>query len=350
MVLVRKTELACRHGWDQDLWEPREGPKGGKTDRNPANRDTKSTKSSNGVASTLREPVSTPSGTDSVIEPDQSVEPRRAVEADSLPSDSSDSDRRHAESDSRRQAWSSAFDAGPGEADHAVDELQAETVVSRFGTRRSDWGEQSTGHRQQQHRADSPGMNRPADQLSDPIPNGNHGDDLHQRLNGFHPHDAQESSQTVQQSGLTEQFEAESAGPNHAGGRNSSAGVDEEIEPDSPMDMNDDAASSGSVELPVLQASNACCRNCRDFIPSKDGWRGWCSNPFAFETRREVPGDKVSCQSSFGSWWSPSDDWWMERADIAHHSAPTPLVDNLIRQIRSRYLTDEGSTEGQERS
>src|SRR5690606_1426362 len=48
MGLVRRTELACRNGWDHDLWEPREGSQtDGKgyasapaaTDSNPPNGD-----------------------------------------------------------------------------------------------------------------------------------------------------------------------------------------------------------------------------------------------------------------------------------------------------------------------
>lgn len=72
-----------------------------------------------------------------------------------------------------------------------------------------------------------------------------------------------------------------------------------------------------------------CCATCRDFKRVGDGARGWCVNPHAFTERRMVESDGISCRSSIGSWWLPSDDLWLERVDMTHHGRPTPLLDQL---------------------
>ena len=72
-----------------------------------------------------------------------------------------------------------------------------------------------------------------------------------------------------------------------------------------------------------------CCATCRDFKRVGDGTRGWCVNPHAFTERRMVESDDLSCRSSIGTWWLPSDDLWLERVDMTHHGRPTPLLDQL---------------------
>jgi hypothetical protein len=48
-----------------------------------------------------------------------------------------------------------------------------------------------------------------------------------------------------------------------------------------------------------------------------------------------VERNQLACRSTIGSWWIASDDWWLQRADIAHHGRPTPIVDELLRQLLS---------------
>lgn len=76
-----------------------------------------------------------------------------------------------------------------------------------------------------------------------------------------------------------------------------------------------------------------CCGTCRDFRPAEGADRGWCNNQYAFDHRRMVDRNELACRGSIGSWWIASDDWWLQRADIAHHGRPTPIVDDLLRQL-----------------
>ena len=376
MVLVRKTELACRQGWDHDLWEPREragaraGAKqgdGSKRQR-PPSRDAMA---GSGVAT----------------QPDHELEADRVVDmgigADQPERHVSATQRQHADSPltvrqteppttgtetDYRSLWSSR----PTTSNQGEDQLQEETISRRFGTRREEWDEP----------ASPPAP--PAKPSVFPIPidvdvSPKEGADFRSRspkethLNGHQApeptfrnvsHQQEEHEQSSDsvpsvapheerppafRSGATEQFDA---APVHQP-EPSQHNVEKQPEPvaseESLAVEMEDLDDRQAINLPMLKNEKASCRNCRDFLPAKDGF-GWCDNPFAFEQRKKVSGDEVACQSSFGSWWSPSDDWWMERADIAHHSAPTPLFDNLIRQLRTRYFGVEGSTEGQERS
>jgi hypothetical protein len=85
----------------------------------------------------------------------------------------------------------------------------------------------------------------------------------------------------------------------------------------------------------ILAALPRLCRTCRDFRPTGDGRTGWCANPYAFPERQQVQADSLACASTLGSWWLPSDDWWLQRADISHHGQPTPHVDEFLRQLLS---------------
>lgn len=72
-----------------------------------------------------------------------------------------------------------------------------------------------------------------------------------------------------------------------------------------------------------------CCATCRDFRPMGAGTSGWCANPYAFPNKRMVESSDLACRSSIGSWWLPTDEIWMDRADTTHHSRPTPLLDEF---------------------
>jgi hypothetical protein len=76
-----------------------------------------------------------------------------------------------------------------------------------------------------------------------------------------------------------------------------------------------------------------CCGTCRDFRPAEGGERGWCNNQYAFDHRRMVRRGDLACRSTIGDWWIPSDDWWLQQADYSHHGRPTPIVDDLLRQL-----------------
>jgi len=105
--------------------------------------------------------------------------------------------------------------------------------------------------------------------------------------------------------------------------------VEEELVAEPPVDDVPPDAQEILAALPRI------CRTCRDFRPAGDGRTGWCANPYAFPERRQVSADTLACASTLGSWWLPSDDWWLQQADISHHGQPTPHVDEFLRQLLS---------------
>lgn len=101
--------------------------------------------------------------------------------------------------------------------------------------------------------------------------------------------------------------------------------------------------SPGTVNQPAIRE---CCGTCRDFRPAEGGERGWCNNPYAFDHRRMVERNELACRGTIGSWWIASDDWWLQRADIAHHGRPTPIVDDLLRKLLDARAFGAGRRSG----
>lgn len=101
------------------------------------------------------------------------------------------------------------------------------------------------------------------------------------------------------------------------------------------VDVNDEpsAADVPPDAQALLAALPRICRTCRDFRPTGDGQTGWCGNSYAFPERTLVDADQLTCASTLGSWWLPSDEWWLQQADISHHGQPTPHVDQFLRQL-----------------
>jgi hypothetical protein len=354
MVLVRKTELACRNGWDDDLWEPRAGSGGsgtGRGARKPSSR-MPVTESHEGVGTWT---PAADSRTDTVIASGESgiagERPEQESSTQAIPRERSVIDDHAAPNVDAINAWSSAFEAQDKETEAAVDEFQHETISPRFGSTGGDWqGQFSRLDARPQSATDVVPVPAPLSEHDQEFSN-THANGT-QQSGDLVPEAAFHEPRPVQQSGITEQFDIDPVSIAAQGAEFGVQGVEDFVDVDAVVedDELEDSEADGSRPLPMLANVTPCCRNCRDFLPSKDGTHGWCDNPFAFEKRQEVRGDRVACQSTFGNWWSPSDDWWMERADIAHHSAPTPLVDNLIRQIRIRQIDNEGSTEVRDRS
>ncbi|MDI3339225.1 MAG: hypothetical protein QJR03_01710 [Sphaerobacter sp.] len=46
-----------------------------------------------------------------------------------------------------------------------------------------------------------------------------------------------------------------------------------------------------------------------------------------------VDANALACESTIGTWWVPADDWWLQKADIAHHGRPTPIVDEYLHRL-----------------
>ncbi len=85
-----------------------------------------------------------------------------------------------------------------------------------------------------------------------------------------------------------------------------------------------------SVEPSLAPDLQRACATCRDFRPSENGERGWCTNRDSFTLRTVVNSSDLPCISSFGCWWVPFDDIWLSEAAIRGHRNPTPLLDQTI--------------------
>lgn len=71
-----------------------------------------------------------------------------------------------------------------------------------------------------------------------------------------------------------------------------------------------------------------CCRTCRDFRAAEAGGSGgWCTNRWAFRHRRMVDLDQLTCETTIGDWWLPTDEAWLDDFDIGRHALSTPLMD-----------------------
>ncbi|MBX6342734.1 MAG: hypothetical protein IRY97_09775 [Thermomicrobiaceae bacterium] len=102
---------------------------------------------------------------------------------------------------------------------------------------------------------------------------------------------------------------------------------------EAPAEPADSSRGLPPVASQRLAQIPRCCATCRDFRPSEGGERGWCNNSYAFDHRRMVQASDLACASSIGNWWVPSDDWWLQRADISHHARPTPMVDEYLTRM-----------------
>ncbi|CAN5553599.1 hypothetical protein BH23CHL2_BH23CHL2_30160 [soil metagenome] len=88
-------------------------------------------------------------------------------------------------------------------------------------------------------------------------------------------------------------------------------------------------------ETPWAAAIPRCCDTCREFQRDPSGQTGYCGSPYAFSRRTMVKSDQLACRSSIGVWWLPSDDTWLDRADVSHHTRPTPYLDAVLADLGS---------------
>lgn len=88
-------------------------------------------------------------------------------------------------------------------------------------------------------------------------------------------------------------------------------------------------------ETAWVAAIPRCCDTCREFQRDASGQTGYCGNPYAIGRRTMVKSDQLACRSSIGVWWLPSDDTWLDRADVSHHTRPTPFLDAVLAHVGS---------------
>ena len=92
-------------------------------------------------------------------------------------------------------------------------------------------------------------------------------------------------------------------------------------------------------EDPQARQIDHICATCRYFRPD-----GTCGNAFAFTYRRRVSEEYLSCASSIGAWWLPSDHYWESVVSFTHHGQPTPLLERYEIQANSPETDDEVRT------
>jgi hypothetical protein len=108
--------------------------------------------------------------------------------------------------------------------------------------------------------------------------------------------------------------------------------------------------STGAAVVSIWAEVARECRSCKDFRPSEQPDRGWCTNKFAFATRRMVDAGDCPCETSIGSWWIPSDQVWVASVDVGTHAAPTPLVDRLEARRAAAQAGAEAPVRRRQRS
>lgn len=84
----------------------------------------------------------------------------------------------------------------------------------------------------------------------------------------------------------------------------------------------------------LLDGVAKCCGTCLDFIPSGDGTTGTCTNAYAFSAHRMVKSDELACRTSIGVWWLPNNDIVHDKARIGRHTRPTPYFDSYLNRRR----------------
>lgn len=82
--------------------------------------------------------------------------------------------------------------------------------------------------------------------------------------------------------------------------------------------------------ISALSGLPRCCGTCRDFRRNPDGRTGACANRYAYLEDPVVKSNELACSSSAGIWWLPNDDLFVNAADTAHHARPTPFLDAVL--------------------
>ncbi|CAN5692841.1 hypothetical protein BH09CHL1_BH09CHL1_34160 [soil metagenome] len=81
------------------------------------------------------------------------------------------------------------------------------------------------------------------------------------------------------------------------------------------------------------------CETCRYLKPSPTG--PTCGAVYAQTYQRRIDLQRLSCASSIGAWWLPSDEYWESRVDISHHGDPTPLLEQYAIRLEERGNDDD---------
>lgn len=114
--------------------------------------------------------------------------------------------------------------------------------------------------------------------------------------------------------------------------------ADERVQQDDYL-LADGRFADADEEDPAARQIEHVCATCRYFRPD-----GTCGNAFAFTYRRRVSEEYLSCASSIGAWWLPSDHYWESVVSFTHHGQPTPLLDRYQIQADAPDSDEEVRT------
>ncbi|MGN6561532.1 MAG: hypothetical protein ACTHMU_02625, partial [Thermomicrobiales bacterium] len=103
------------------------------------------------------------------------------------------------------------------------------------------------------------------------------------------------------------------------------------------------AAEWRSQALEALAGQH--CGSCRYFQTS-DGQHGSCACQFTPCYRQPVGGGELGCLTGLGTWWAPTDEGWLQRAEPRRPRRATPLLDALEREVA---LAEQAASRGRER-
>lgn len=369
MVLVRKNELACRNGWDEDLWESREPEPSARSSVAHNGSSPKSDDPADGeppepidrVASitilpsrtTRQDPITTSASAEDQPRhkpEEQSDEPileqRSAIQV---------AKRRRQEALARERAQVQAV---APLLDEELREKQASprSITTHGASSKQPAPEPASGNGNAALRSATmvplDEYTQPARRQSALVPTSQGGHAPNNRPANPIIRLRPETEETVSRhspptgSGLgaparNEQHWADPSvepGGSHTIRRRSPSPKPEaprqpEIREPEPVVSEQPAIDTHLPDRPLPEQLSCIvkkCGTCRDFRPADGGERGWCNNHFAFDHRRMVQPDELACASTIGVWWVANDDWWLQRADISHHGCPTPAVDEHL--------------------
>lgn len=330
LVLVRRAELACRNSWDQDLWEPADEPR-------------KPVPSAPVRRSTPSRPVVPDNPTDRVTSIDiaRPVQKREAAKKHPAVAGGQESRRTGA----IRQTAVVDARPEPVQPRNGVSSLEPSFPVALHGpaARRDSKEPVETSEP-----SGTVVVTSPPRAPQPPTPGFVGSSSEARRLAA--PRD---DTKPLPVEEINFAMQAEAMRRRHSRPERESRVVTElpETAPDKPVIHVDGLAQEVGAKLESFQAEPPptvsplddtpwvagiprCCDTCREFHRDATGKSGYCRNPYAFGGRTMVKSDQLACRSSIGVWWLPSDDTWLERADISHHTRPTPYLDAILEELR----------------
>jgi hypothetical protein len=96
--------------------------------------------------------------------------------------------------------------------------------------------------------------------------------------------------------------------------------------------INGDDTGLLDMTIEIAPDVPRACATCRNYRPSEQPGRGWCTNTWAFTHRQMVNEKDIACDSTIGCWWLPADEEvWLDEFEVAADA--TPRVDRLLARM-----------------